>query len=265
MTPQLLLQCLDQCQVWPDDAARAFSPDMAQAYQISLGIRALRLARGEQCIGYKVGFTNRANWPKQGVDAPMWAAMWASGLVECDGHATVDLSKVCVPRLEPEIVFGLRSAPVPDASLQSLYECLDWMAPGFEIVRCHAPGGKASAVQAVADGGMHSGLVVGRRTPVRDVAPDVRSLDARLAGARLTLRRDGEVIAQGDGTVVLGSPLQALHQFLQELHHCPGAPSVKAGDIITTGTWTDAMEVAPGQSWEAALSDGLGEITVDFR
>ncbi len=264
MTPQILLQCLDRCEVWPEEAARAFAPEMAQAYQISLGIRALRLARGEKSIGYKVGFTNRANWPKQGVDAPMWAAMWESGLIECDGQARVDLSKVCVPRLEPEIVFGLRRAPVPDGSLQDLYECIDWMAPGFEIVRCHAPGGKASAVQAVADGGMHSGLVVGRRTPLREVAPDAASLDAKLAAARLTLSKDGTLIAQGEGTIVLGSPLQALHQFVQELHHCPGAPSLQAGDVITTGTWTDAMEVGPHQTWTASLSAGLGEIAVTF-
>lgn len=265
MTPEQLLHYDDRSEFWPAQAVQTFTTDMAQAYQLALGIRQLRLARGEKCIGYKVGFTNQANWPLQGVDAPMWSSMWESGLAFSDeGRFTLDLARICTPRLEPEIVFGLRATPAPDASAQALFECIEWMAPGFEIVRCNAPGGKASAVQAVADGGMHAGLLVGARKPVRQFAPDAQSLDRLLAQATLTLSRQGEVIAQGPGTIVLGSPLKALHQLLQELRRCPGAPSLQAGDVVTTGTWTDAMGVSPGERWSARLSDGLGEVEVAF-
>lgn len=265
MTPEQLLHYHDQSEFWPPEAVQGFTTDMAQAYQLALGIRQLRLARGEKCIGYKVGFTNQANWPKQGVDAPMWSSMWESGLAFSDeGRFTLDLSRVCTPRLEPEIVFGLRATPAPDASAQALFECIDWMAPGFEIVRCNAPGGKASAVQAVADGGMHAGLLVGRRIPVRQFAADAASLDRLLAQATLTLSRQGETVAQGQGTIVLGSPMQALHQLLQELRRCPGAPALQAGDVVTSGTWTDAMLVAAGETWHARLTDGLGEVEVSF-
>jgi 2-oxo-3-hexenedioate decarboxylase len=42
-----------------------------------------------------------------------------------------------------------------------------------------------------------------------------------------------------------------LLHFMKALRQCPGAPDVKAGDVITTGTWTDAWPLVAGQTWES--------------
>jgi 2-oxo-3-hexenedioate decarboxylase len=62
---------------------------------------------------------------------------------------------------------------------------------------------------------------------------------------------DGQQQLQGQGSLVLDSPLQALHHFVAELQACPGAPSLLPGDVVTTGTWTDALPVQAGQAWRA--------------
>jgi 2-oxo-3-hexenedioate decarboxylase len=36
----------------------------------------------------------------------------------------------------------------------------------------------------------------------------------------------------------------------------PDAPPLAAGEVVTTGTLTDALPIAPGQRWRARL-DGL--------
>jgi len=64
---------------------------------------------------------------------------------------------------------------------------------------------------------------------------------------------------------VLDGPLHALHHFVRELRECPGAPELRAGDVITTGTWTDARPVAPGEHWIAAFSAPLSPLSVIFR
>lgn len=43
------------------------------------------------------------------------------------------------PWTEPETVFGLRSTPPADASIDALFDAIAWVAPGFEIVQSHLP------------------------------------------------------------------------------------------------------------------------------
>ncbi len=260
MTPETLLAHYDNAQPW------SASPglDVPSAYQRALAVRALRQARGEQPQGYKIGFTNRSIWPRYNVFAPVWGTVWNTTLTLCEGEGRVSLAGTCEPRLEPEAVFGLRATPPVDASLDDLFASLDWVAPGFEVVQTHQPGWKFTAPDTVADGALHAHLLVGRRVPVTDVAANATGLESRLAAARVLLSRDGAAVEAGLGANVLDGPLHALHHFLQALRACPGAPELQAGDVVTTGTWTDAWPIVPGQQWTAAFDAPLSSLTVSF-
>jgi 2-keto-4-pentenoate hydratase len=52
---------------------------------------------------------------------------------------------------------------------------------------------------------------------------------------------------------------------LRELHQCPGAPELLPGDVVTTGTWTDAWPVQAGQDWSADFSAPLSRLQVRFE
>jgi 2-oxo-3-hexenedioate decarboxylase len=56
---------------------------------------------------------------------------------------------------------------------------------------------------------------------------------------------------------VLGSPLNALAHVVKLLASLPEHPVIEAGEIVTTGTLTDAMPVAAGETWSTRI-DGLG-------
>ena len=73
----------------------------------------------------------------------------------------------------------------------------------------------------------------------------------------LELMHAGKVVEKGQATNVLDSPLMALLHFMKALRQCPGAPDVKAGDVITTGTWTDAWPLVAGQTWESRYDSPL--------
>ena len=162
MSPQDILQHLDRATLWPAREADAAWADVAAAYQTALAVRALRIARGERPVGYKIGFTNRTIWQRYGVFAPIWGSVWHTTLHTCDGHGSLAVSALCQPRLEPEIVFGIAATPPAKPSLAQLFECVDWLAPGFEIVQSHHANWKFSAAEAVADGSLHARLLVGR-------------------------------------------------------------------------------------------------------
>ena len=295
LQPEAVLAHADSATPWPADAIAA--ADVAASYRGALAVRALRIARGERPCGFKIGFTNRGLWPRYGVAAPIWGTVWGGTLVSCDAAtgddgdggvdtAVVDLRGTCEPRIEPECVFGIARTPpaAADTDLTALFNCLDWVAPGFEIVQSHRPGWRFSAADAIADGGLHARLVVGRRHAVRSVSgDDADAFAARLAGCRVRLLRgpaasrggdavrpgftgggsptpvgaaDAEAepvteIETGRGTNVLDGPLQALQHFVRELRACPGAPALQPGDVVTTGTWTDAWPVAVGERWRA--------------
>ena len=229
--------------------------------------------RGERPVGFKIGFTNRAIWSRYQVFAPIWGTVWNTTVSYCEGDGLLRIGRTCQPRIEPECVIGLRAAPAADTDLRGLFEAIDWVAPGFEIVQSHRPDWKFAAPDTMADNGLHARLLVGARRPVRDLAGDAITLQALLAAATVTLHRaDGPADADravapvdsGRGANVLDDPLQALLHFVRELRACPGAPDLRAGDLITTGTWTDAWPVQAGERWQARFSTPLSALSVRF-
>lgn len=267
MTPHQLLLHADEGRLWPDDADPTGMADVAEAYRHALAVRALRIARGEQPMGYKIGFTNRAIWQRYQVFAPIWGPVWAHTVQHCDGTGRIALARLCQPRIEPELVFGIAATPPADASLDELTASLAWVAPGFEIVQSHRPDWKFTAAETIADSALHARLLIGRPMPIAELGNDAQALDRCLAASGLTLELDGQVVDRGQGSQVLDSPLRALHHFLGELRHCPGAPDLRPGEVVTTGTWTDAWPVQAGQAWRATFSGPaakLGSIAVGF-
>ena len=263
MTPQSLLAHYDSGQPWAAGAGTGL--DVPAAYQRALEVRTLRMARGEQPRGFKVGFTNRTIWQRYQVFAPIWGSVWNTTLTLCEGQGELALAGICQPRLEPETVFGMRATPGAGASLQDLFDAIDWLAPGFEIVQSHSPGWVFTAPDSVADGGLHARLLVGHKLPLRELADDAAQLDALLARASVDLLKGDAVVDHGQGANVLDSPLRALHHFVTELRQCPGAPDLQPGDVVTTGTWTDAWPVLPGEHWTARFSAPLPALRVAFR
>jgi 2-keto-4-pentenoate hydratase len=259
-----LLHHGDSALPWPDTLRAALPADLHGAYALALQVRALRMARGDRPTGFKVGFTNRTIWQRYQVFAPIWGSVWNTTLQRSDGHGRIAVERLCEPRLEPEIVFGIASTPPPTPTLQQLFDCIDWLAPGFEVVQSHCPAWKFSAAETVADGGLHGRLLVGRPLPTRALASDGQSLDERLAAMRVDLACDGRVVESGQGANVLDGPLHALLHFVHELQRCPGAPLLQAGDVVTTGTWTDAWPVAVGQRWRADFDAQVGKLEVVF-
>jgi len=224
--------------------------DMAQAYEISAEIDTLRETRGERRVGLKIGFTNRTIWPLYGVDGPMWGTVWDTTLTRLpSARATVPLPRVTEPRVEPEIAFGFRAAPDASMSDEALAATIDWVALSFEIVFSTYPGWRFTGADTAASFGLHGALFLG---PPQPLTPEIVGSLPRF-GITLT---DGTRSLSGKGSDVLDGPLAALRFLLQGLAATPGARPLVAGEVVTTGTLTDAAPVAASETWTTVL-DGL--------
>ena len=141
---------------------------------------------------------------------------------------------------------------------------MESVAPGFEVVQSHLKDWKSALPDAVADGSLHARLVVGRQIAVSSVASNASDLCALLASSQVRLHCNGMQMDTGAGANVLGDPLNALLQFVHEIQAYPEAPALRAGDVITTGTWTDAFPVTAGQTWHASFDAPLSPLILRF-
>ena len=235
------------------------TPEMG--YAAALLLHTHRLERGWTARGRKIGFTNRTLWARYGVHEPMWGTVYDRTLVFAqDDRATVPLAGLVQPRIEPEICFGLRTAP-KDRSPEALLAAISWIAHSIEIVQCHHPGWKVTIADCAADNGLHGRLVVGTQIPVAGID----GLAEQLPAVEVALSRAGVVVDRGVGANVLGSPLESLGYLVGILSKQPEAPPLCAGEVVTTGVLTDAHPVKPGEVWTTAFEGlPLHGLTVEF-
>ena len=254
------------------DAARSldrsrFEPltDLARAEALQTGIAVARLARGERQVGYKIGFTNRSIWPLYQVFHPIWAPVWTATLrtASPDDPARVTAARFVEPRLEPEIVVGLRDTPAADTP-EAVLAAAEWIAHGLEIVQSPFPGWRFSAAEAFAAQALHGALVLGAPRPVSMLGTPTAQALARLGDLEIELHCDGRLIERGRGANALDGPMHAIAHLSRELRR--RGRSIEPGSLISTGTLTDAQPIGLGQRWETRLRGlDLPGLALDVR
>jgi 2-keto-4-pentenoate hydratase len=258
-----LLDARAQAQLIPPLSANA-PLSVADGYDIVKSVLDIRTAQGETMIGRKVGFTNRKIWSKYGVNAPIWTPVFDTTVrFTEDNRGIQSLQGALQPRIGPQLVFKLGATPAADATMDELAKCIEWMAHAFEIVICPFPDWKFDMADSIAAFGLHGSLIVGE--PKMLSAASRRNLGEVLAHASMSLSCGDELRSAGFGSDVLGSPLHALWHLHQLLKMQPQFAPLSAGEIITTGTWTDVCPVKPGETWMSAFSGvSLPGLTVSF-
>ncbi len=223
----------------PPFSKRPQGLSLAEAYLIADGVRRRRTERGERPVGRKIGFTNRHIWKDQGIAAPIWGTVYDSTLHRIAQSQSFTLGSIPEPRIEPELVLHVGRRPEPGMDEAELSSCVDWIAPGLEIVFSIFPSWKFSAADAVAAFGVHRALYVGPPIKFNGTLPDFD----------VTLRGSGGIIRTGHARDVLGGPMKALHFLHRELQDDSSQRPIEAGETITTGTLTEAMPAVPGDRW----------------
>ena len=231
--------------------ARPEGLSLDEAYRVLSLLNRQREAGGEVAIGRKIGFTNRTLWERYNVYAPIWGYMYKSTVHELHASQSCKVAAFAEPLIEPEIVFGLARAPEPGMDEEALLSCIEWIAHGFEIVQTIYPDWRFSAADTVAANGLHGALFIGER---QQVGAKPAEWQRMLADFYITLSCDGQPVASGHSANVLGGPVSALGHLVRLLAQDPTNPPLRANEIVTTGSLTDAMPIKPDQTWSTSLS-----------
>jgi 2-oxo-3-hexenedioate decarboxylase len=224
---------------------------LADAFRVTALLRRSFEGRHETITGRKIGFTNREMWKVYGVNAPVWGYATDRTTFELAHTQVKDVRDFAEPRIEPEIMFGLKTAPMPGMTESVLLDCIDWVSLGYEVVQSIYPGWKFAPSDTVAANGLHGALLIGTR---HKISPRKAEWLRELATFEVGLYCNGELSRRGGGALVLGSPLLALRHLVELLAVDPHNPPLRAGEIISTGTLTLAMPVRPGENWTTKVS-----------
>jgi 2-oxo-3-hexenedioate decarboxylase len=110
---------------------------------------------------------------------------------------------------------------------------------------------------------LHAALTVGE--PYAIDAANRDAIVAMLPAFHATLRNGGHLIDTGVGANVLDSPALAVAHLANVLAEHPEHPPLEAGEIVTTGTITDAWPVATGETWSSDYGGlPLRGLTIEF-
>ncbi len=222
------------------------------AYLIQLRMIERRRAAGEVVIGKKIGVTSQVVMDMLGVDQPDFGHL-LSGMVFNEGEA-IDTRRLIAPRAEAEVAFILdRDLTGPGVTAADVLRATDCVMPCFEIVDSRIRDWKIRIQDTVADNASCGVFTLGgvRRSP--------RQLDLALAG--MVLEKNGEIVSTSCGASVQGSPVNAVAWLANTLGR--RGISLKAGDVILSGSQSPLVPVRPGDSLHCSVG-GLGSTSVRF-
>jgi 2-oxo-3-hexenedioate decarboxylase len=234
----------------PSSIDSSFALD--DGYAVEAEVRRLRRNDGRRVVGVKVGYANRAVWRALKLQTLVWAAMYDDTVRQsAAGAASIDVSHMISPKIEPEIILKLaRRGQSGDAS--AVLESVEWIAPGFEIIDCPFPEWKFQPADFVAALGLHAALIVGEPKPVS--AAVVPQLVEQLSTFTLRLFRNGILVEEGAGTNALKSPANCLAELAAAAARNPVAETLEPGHLVSTGTLTTSQPCAAGEVWTVEVA-----------
>lgn len=215
------------------------------AYSIQEASMRRRFARGEQHIGYKMGFTSRAKAIQMGVDDLIYGKLTDGMLVEDGGFLNV--RNYVHPRVEPELALLLKRPLSGKVGMVEAYAAVEAVAPAIEVIDSRYENFKFSLIDVVADNSSSSGFVLG----------NWRSRPEDPSNLGMILSFDGQPVQIGSTAAVLGNPVRSLVTAARML--AERGESLEAGHIVLTGGATAAEALRPGVSVTAEL-EGLGRV-----
>jgi 2-keto-4-pentenoate hydratase len=229
--------------------------DIATAYAIQAHWTKLRLERGEEIVGRKIGLTSKAIQQQLGVSEPDYGTLWQSSFYQAEGgRVTIPASEFLQPRIEGEVAFligdRLRG---PDVSPEQVLATVKAFAAGVEIVDSRIADWKIKLVDTIADNASYGGFTLGPW--------DEAVARSDLSSLVLKIRHNGAAAAEGPASAVMGHPAVSTAWLANKLSEFGVA--LEPGDIVISGGITKMLPIARGDEFLFSLS-GQPELTVSF-
>lgn len=243
------------------DVASVVVGDLTSAYAVQGALTSLRLSRGDEIVGWKLGYTTQAMRDQMGVDAPNLGPLLASMRVEPGAEVTG-----IHPRVEPEIAFVMGSDPGPDPSADDVLSDVAEVRLALEVVDSVWWGYRFDLEHNTADGSSAHGFVLG---PAVDGVADAGDLTVEFTALRPPTDwapRSGQGLDEPPWVERQEVSVRLRDSAASTAWLCRALRSrglaLRAGDVVMTGGLTAAVLLEPGMSVRAEIVGGPGIVSV---
>jgi 2-oxo-3-hexenedioate decarboxylase len=207
-------------------------------------LRESRLRAGERRVGWKAGLGTTAAKEALSIASPLPGfltdASLASAMTATDGLSTEAWHN---PKLEAEVAVRVNRTVPAGSDRDTVAAAVAEIAPAIEIVDL---GDAGDIKQALAGNLFHRAFALGRFAPAS--ADD-------LAGARLTVRQDGQEARAGiDPAELLGDLLEVVRALADQIPLSDD--ELRAGDVVMTGSAIAPVALAGGERFAVGLERG---------
>jgi 2-keto-4-pentenoate hydratase len=227
--------------------------DRAEGYAIQA---ALENSSAASLFGWKIAATSEAGQKHINVEGPMAGRILSETVIADGGTASMAGNEMRVG--EPEFAFRMAADLAPRSqpyTVQQVLDAVDTLHPAIEIPDSRfSDFVSAGAAQIIADNACAHLFVLGAPT-----ASNWRALDLVEEKPIIMLR---EQRYTGHGKNVLGDPRLALAWLANELRQL--GVTLRAGEIVTTGTCHPPLPIQSGDRFEADFGV-LGRVSVGFK
>jgi 2-keto-4-pentenoate hydratase len=227
---------------------------VADAYRVQRALVALHARAGRRVAGQKIGLTSLAMQRQLGIDSPDFGVVLDTHLYASGASLSRAQHKMVAPKLEPEVAVVLSHALAgPGVSVDDVRAVTRAVLPVFEIIDSRVRDWRIRLADTIADNASCFGAVTGRGVPLDEAGP--------LPDLHVQMRRDGEVVQEGEGAAVMGDPLAAVAWLANEL--AVHGDAIPPGRPVLCGSFTAAVDAAPGR-YEADFGPAVGSVAVEL-
>jgi len=236
-----------------DPIAAIIGPeDLDAAYRTQQAQTGRRLAAGARIVGRKIGLTSEAVQRQIGVDRPDFGVLFDD--MSYDSGELIPIDRLLQPRAEAEVAFLLGSTISVPVDADSVRSAVAFVFPAIEVVDSRIRDWRIGIVDTIADNASSGVFVIAgeQGVPLAEAEP---------AEVVMRMRRNGDVVSEGDGRACLGDPLNAL-AWLANTAIDLGDP-LRAGDLILSGALGPMVQVMPGDEFVADI-EPIGSVIARF-
>jgi 2-keto-4-pentenoate hydratase len=229
-------------------------PRVRRGMERQLELRRRRLADGARPIGWKLGLGTPAAMEQHGTSAPLVGFLTDQGLRE--PGTELEIAGWTKPTAEPEVAVHIAGDIPAGADRDTVTAAIGGLGIAFEIV--DIDGGEVEEI--LAGDIFHRHVILG---PARAFAGGATDGDpgVALADLRGEIRHGDDVQPVDDPLALVGDPVAAVVHLAS--HLAAFGETVRAGEVLITGSIVPALAVAPGDRLHYRL-EPLGELAVTF-
>jgi 2-keto-4-pentenoate hydratase len=204
---------------------------IAGAYEVQRRVAALRVSRGEEVAGYKIGCVSNAVQRQLGIDRPVFGYLFTTELHLSD----VMLDPAAFEKLAIEGEFAVQvGEDIPDPNWLAKHAARAFAAV-VAVIELHNNvfhGATRTAEELIANNAMHAGVVL-------PLARGSKELEDRIS-----VFRNGDLIGTATSGAIPGGPFASVLSVAQ--HLASSGRWLRRGDLVLTGSPLPLYPVVPG-------------------